>query len=191
MSKIIKEDCKSISIYKLKEWGYLIPNKWCRRNIYWINEEGERIGDINAEVDLRDPNNMVMRLDYKIRHYQGEWQNVKQTFNIVSTDCNYGGKRYWFECSLRKNGVYCMRRIAKLYLTPDYNFFGCRHCFDLTYEARNSGYTYTLWDYDKYEDCKYFYYKGKRTRRHKKYLKIARSADKFMNGILSRQIDKL
>ena len=35
------------------------------------------------------------------------------------------------------NGVYCGRRAGKLYKAPSKNYFGCRHCYDLSYESRN------------------------------------------------------
>ncbi|KPL22834.1 MAG: hypothetical protein AMJ75_07315 [Phycisphaerae bacterium SM1_79] len=48
-----------------------------------------------------------------------------------------GHYKYWFICPLSRNGVYCGRRVGKLYLAPVANYFGCRHCCDLSYESRN------------------------------------------------------
>ena len=36
-----------------------------------------------------------------------------------------------------KKSVFCGQRVAKLYKAPGANYFGCRHCYDLTYESRN------------------------------------------------------
>jgi len=33
--------------------------------------------------------------------------------------------------------VYCGRRVGTLYLASGGNYFGCRHCYDLSYESRN------------------------------------------------------
>lgn len=181
MSKIIKEDCKSISVYKLKEWGYLKSSSFRRSNIHWSNCDGERKGDVNIEIDFRDPCNKSVVVEYKIRRYEDGWRNVKQRFDIVSTKCNYGGERCWFICSLYSGGAHCGRRVAKLYLTSESGYFGCRHCFNLTYEARNSGYTYSLFDLDKYEEkIKKRWYKGKITRKYRKYIKMQESSLKAL-----------
>lgn len=47
---------------------------------------------------------------------------------LVTTLCNYGGIRYWFEC------LFCKRRVGVIYLRADR--FACRHCQFLTYESK-------------------------------------------------------
>ena len=59
------------------------------------------------------------KLDYKIR--------------LVSTPCYYGGNRWWFICPLVVSGEVCGRRVGVLYLGEGGEYFGCRHCYDLTY----------------------------------------------------------
>ena len=46
-----------------------------------------------------------------------------------------GGVRWWFTCPLVIAGVPCKRRIRKLYLPPGAKYFGCRHCYRLTYRS--------------------------------------------------------
>lgn len=36
------------------------------------------------------------------------------------------------------NGVVCHRRVRKLFLPPGAKYFGCRACYDLTYESAQS-----------------------------------------------------
>ena len=36
---------------------------------------------------------------------------------------------------LTVNGRDCNRRVAKLYLPPSCRYYGCRHCYDLTYKS--------------------------------------------------------
>lgn len=59
---------------------------------------------------------------------------------IVTTPCNYGGFRHWFICPLVKNGIPCNKRVGTLYKVGDY--FGCRHCYNLTYRSRRENRTY-------------------------------------------------
>jgi hypothetical protein len=47
----------------------------------------------------------------------------------------YGGVRWWFRCPLSRDGYDCQRRVAKLYLPPGGRYFGCRHCYNLTYKS--------------------------------------------------------
>jgi hypothetical protein len=54
---------------------------------------------------------------------------------FTATRCNFGGVRYWFICPLVIDGKPCRRRVAKLYLPPGGKYFGCRHCYNLTYRS--------------------------------------------------------
>ncbi len=51
---------------------------------------------------------------------------------ITSTPCRFGNQRWWFVCPEDR----CGRRAGKLYLPPGENQYLCRHCHELTYEAR-------------------------------------------------------
>ncbi len=52
---------------------------------------------------------------------------------IESTPCNYGGKRWWFECPK------CHRRCRIIYLAPGFDYFVCRICGNLIYESQQEG----------------------------------------------------
>lgn len=131
--KTTAEECKTISIFRLKEWCLL---KYTYRGgvITWTNGWGEK-SSINYTLDLEEE---YFELDYRIRSGgDEEWTNIKCKIPIVSTSCNYGGKRYWFKCSVFNNGIYCGRRVGKLYLGSGSNYFACRHCYNLSYDSRN------------------------------------------------------
>ena len=110
---------------------------------------------------------------------------VKTDFDYLvrlePTPCNYGGVRWWFICPLVSNGVACNRRVGALYLGGKY--FGCRHCYNLSYESRNKNRRYRmqplfdyLWGVKSLEDIeatiKRQYYAGRPTRKMRKLLKI-------------------
>jgi len=42
-----------------------------------------------------------------------------------------------FTCPLVVNGKPCSRRVQKLYLPPQGQYYGCRHCYQLGYDSRN------------------------------------------------------
>jgi len=87
--------------------------------------------------------------------------------------------RYWFICPLSVNGVYCGRRVGTLYLASGGPYFGCRHCYNLTYESRNElrlarpgGIGYPIKAESQYEELykktRRWTYKGKPTKKARK-----------------------
>lgn len=54
--------------------------------------------------------------------------DVKDRAPLITTECNYGGKRYWFTCPC------CGGRCAVLYLSKR---VACRKCHQLVYESQS------------------------------------------------------
>ena len=188
MSKIIAEGCNSISIFKLKKWGYLDGN-YHSGQITWTNTLDNE-SNISFAIDLTNKNNMYIELEYKIKDNSGdsEWKNIKQKYPIVTTPCNYGRVRYWFQCLVYNQGVYCGRRVGKLYLGSGSKYFACRHCCNLTYLSRIDGYAYTSLDMKEQEKkIKRWYYNGKPTRKHRTYLKMEKSIEKGLRSFVFRK----
>jgi hypothetical protein len=78
------------------------------------------------------------RFQYTHTHRStGEKTECDYTVQLVTTPCHLGGVRWWFICPLSRNGVYCGRRVGKLYLPPAGKYCGCRHCYNLSYQSRN------------------------------------------------------
>lgn len=131
------EDCKSVSISFLKKHGYLNAesSKW--GGISWKNCYGEETSSISIVVSTFEGDSFV-RFYYTVtKRSTGEKIECDYKVRLTTTPCNLGGVRYWFICPLSRNGVYCGRRVAKLYCAPGANYYGCRHCYDLSYESRN------------------------------------------------------
>ncbi|MEK7071990.1 MAG: hypothetical protein AAB969_00295 [Patescibacteria group bacterium] len=134
MGKIIKEDCRCISINKLNEWGVL-KNSFYNGSISWTSGyEGEK-ANVGYVLDLQE---RYFRLRYRIRSGGVEERtSINHSYPLTTTNCNYGGQRWWFVCSVYNNGRYCGRRVEKLYLGAGSSYFACRHCYDLSYKSRN------------------------------------------------------
>src|SRR5271169_1319672 len=79
----------------------------------------------------------AVTLNYQIRTGGENWQPVKQQVPIRWTPCRFGGERPWFVCDVHANGVYCGRRVAKLY--GGGRLFACRHCYRLGYAVQRGG----------------------------------------------------
>ncbi len=176
MSKITKEGCLSISIYQLKKWGYLSGYRGGR--IIWTRNYDGGESSVGCTVNTSSDLGTWMLLDYSVTAFDGVNQHVEQKYPLTYTHCNYGGKRYWFECSVYKNGCYCGRRVAKLYLGNS-KYFACRHCYDLTYRARLERCAYGMDAADLYaEKVKRWYYRGKPTKKHRRLMKISHAIER-------------
>jgi hypothetical protein len=66
----------------------------------------------------------------------GEKKDFNYVIPVVSTLCNFGGVRWWFVCPLFVNDCVCNRRCRIVYMPPGAEYFGCRKCYELTYESR-------------------------------------------------------
>jgi hypothetical protein len=107
--------------------------------IEWRNALGENIGSIGLQVytDDASPPRGRLRLHYtRTNTVTGEEKQIDYTVDLVSTPCNFGGFRYWFLCPLVIDNQPCQRRVAKLCLPPGQTYFGCRHCYGLTYQCQ-------------------------------------------------------
>lgn len=115
-------DIRRIYKSKLLYPGYSFGWQW--------SIDGKPDGDIRVEIKQDH-----LFLIYRIRQRGEDWEDVKETVYLSRTSCNYGGNRPWFICPGVKNGRYCGRRVAILYLADKY--FLCRHCYGLSYSSQN------------------------------------------------------
>ena len=135
------EDCRSVSIAFLNKHGYFRYYSSKSGRIFWTNSFGEETGSIGINVTIMDGQNFV-RFYYTVTDRNtGEKTDYDYKVSLTTTPCYFGGVRYWFICPLYRSGVYCGRRVGKLYEAPGAVYFGCRHCYDLSYESRNKSHS--------------------------------------------------
>ncbi len=182
MSKSEANNLKKISVGFLKEHGYFKSWKpagvitWTRNN--WGEENKSSVG---IEVSIKE-GEKYLRIYYTQTDLETqEKKDFDYKIPLTTTPCRYGGVRYWFVCPCYKNGVYCGKRVAKLYKNGDY--FACRHCYNLTYESRNQNGIYRSFvsepDVEEaWNAVKRTYYRGKPTRKYKRYLKLREQCDR-------------
>lgn len=129
------EDCKSISITFLTRHDYFCGLR--TGGIEWKNASGDVTGSISVQVSVEagNPDDSYARLYYTHTSFEKEETELDYKVQLVTTPCNFGGVRYWFICPLWIDGRQCGRRVAKLYLPPGGKYFGCRHCYNLTYKS--------------------------------------------------------
>ena len=115
------EEVKRIDIRFLKKIGVL--NKFCSGQLSW-SAGGRPSGTINYHAT---PEDLELKFNFRRGSYE-QWQPIKQRIYFSTTDCNYGGKRYWLICPNchRRVGILC--GLDRLFL--------CRHCYKIPYGAQ-------------------------------------------------------
>jgi len=176
MAKQEADSLKKISIYWLRQQKLLKKDCWLSRNITWTSGFTSNKSSITIYTSLTNEGNYI-QLVYTQTDKEGNKRDFDYKVQLESTPCHYGGYRYWFICPLTVNGRYCGRRAATLYKAGDY--FGCRHCYNLTYNSRNlsgiskvAGQVISMPELDELkENVKRKYYAGNMTRKYKRFLK--------------------
>ena len=181
---------KKIEIWWLKRYGYL--NRWKSGSILWKNIRGE--SSIGISVTTMNDEN-YLRFWYTQTDDDGTKQDFDYKVQLTTTTCRYGGRRYWFICPLVKAGVYCGRRVGVLY--KDGNYFGCRHCYDLTYSSRKKNQRYKMHHLFRVldtqiktekirENMKRSFYAGKPTRKMRRIMRLHRDVKPFLDTLMER-----
>jgi hypothetical protein len=178
MAKDVVEDCKKVEIWWLKKYEYLNGFKY--GGMEWKNGLNDNKSSIGFSVDTRD---LYIRFQYtQTDYYTEEKSSMDYKFSLTTTKCNFGGIRHWFICGLYKSNHFCGRRVAVLYKPPGSKWFGCRHCWELSYSDRqqNRGGKLSplsrVFDIclkaEKFEEkMKRWYWQGRPTRKHKRLIK--------------------
>lgn len=141
----------------------------------WTHGWSGTESSVGIAVSTYDENKHV-RFNYTITDDNGDKRNFDYVVQLVTTPCQFGGIRYWFVCPLSVNDKYCGKRVGVLYKAGDY--FGCRHCYNLTYHSNNENRRSKLYGLfavldaesklDKIEQTiKRRYYDGKPTRKQR------------------------
>jgi len=130
-AKTTVEQATQLSIFKLKEFGLL--RGYAATTLTWTHRPSGKQNSIGITVNIGDE--PYVKVNYTITdRTTGKKTDYDYKISLTSTPCHFGGVRYWFICPLSVNGVYCGRRTGTLYLASGGNYFGCRHCYNLSYE---------------------------------------------------------
>ncbi len=184
MSKIFVEQCKQINIFLLKRKGFF------RGITYGEMHWGDNAIGLSVNIAER-----FIRFKYQhIDYYTENSTSLDYKFLLTSTVCNYGRNRFWFICGLNKNGRYCGKRVGVLYMPPGGKWFGCRHCWNLSYSERQNNYkgifgsTYKVFDLgtktDKLEETvKRKYWRNRPTRKYRRLLRYYDKLDYYFGVI--------
>lgn len=131
-SKSIVEDSLKLSIFKLKEFGLLCG--YASSNLTWTASLSGSKSSVGIVVNTID--NPAVKVNYSITdHSTGKKADYDYVIPLTTTDCHFGGIRYWFLCPC------CGKRSGCLYKAPGGEYFHCRDCNRLSYESRNESWS--------------------------------------------------
>jgi len=178
-----KQTCESVyrlNMGFLKRQGYLDSIK--QGSLVWMRSD-QVVGSVSIVID---PITLSLRFIYSIVASQ----SIKQAFECIvrleTTNCFFGGKRYWFVCP----NVNCQKRTYVLYMRSQN--FSCRTCNNLAYVSQQRahvGYSGAierclLTDWDEMErQIRVKRWKGLSTHRYDRFLK--RMSRKINNQTIS------
>jgi hypothetical protein len=133
--KAVVEDCCDLDANRWVRQGILRAGVRQSGGWRWTDAAtGEVRASIGYEVETTEPDDPRVWLAYTATR-DGVAEPLWYAVQLQRTRVHGGGLRWWFTCPLVVNHRPCGRRVGKLYLPPTGRYFGCRHCYDLTYTS--------------------------------------------------------
>lgn len=131
--RVTVEECLVLSADVLTRHRLLGPDRHESGTVIWTNTAtGEKVSSIGYELNTLDMTSPWLRLEYSLDKIK---KHVDYRIHLTTTALPWGGIRWWFLCPLAPAGWSCSRRVGKLYLPPRGRYYGCRHCYKLTYTS--------------------------------------------------------
>lgn len=123
--KTTVEDCHKLTMSALTPYLRAAG----RGSMSWTRG-GRPSGSISFAI-IGNDHPEAIRLMYTLTDRAGIKTERDYTIQLTHTLTPWGARRYWFTCPLAG----CGRRVGVLYLPPGGSYFGCRHCYNLTYTS--------------------------------------------------------
>jgi hypothetical protein len=117
-SRLTTDDYHKIDLRRFKQRGWLNFGGW--RTITWSRGE-HQTGAVSYMI-----HEDAFYLSYKLRSSDNEWQTINEIIPLISTNCNFGGKRLWFSCPC------CAKNVLIIY---GGKYFRCRTCSKLVHPS--------------------------------------------------------
>jgi len=134
--KTTVERCLVLDVGRFSKAAGIKPWLYSSGELTWMNSSKERLLSLRFSLEPKAIDLAVLNLDTLLQANGTE--PVIERITLKGTIPNFGGIRWWFLCPLHNAGTTCNRRVKKLFLPPRGQYFGCRNCFDLTYESAQS-----------------------------------------------------
>jgi hypothetical protein len=133
------DECLQLTIRQLSSDKQWTVGKSYFSRLSWVDGLGELIVSISYHVHMDKQDRLWIRLKYTQINTD---RMIDITIGFTQTIMKFGRPRWWFLCPLLKKEEPCERRVGILYLPPGEPFWGCRHCFNLTYRSCQESHMY-------------------------------------------------
>jgi hypothetical protein len=120
--KTTVEEGLTLAVKDLVAIGALVP-AWREGSLLW-RSGAETLATVGFGSTTYSDGTATLWLRYVV-----DGKPMYYTVTLVSTVPNYGGRRWWFICPIKKI------RVAKLYLPPGATTFASRQTYSLTYRS--------------------------------------------------------
>ena len=138
--KMTVEECYSLDVIRWRREGILRAGIAGTHYKAWHDRhQGQVIASLAYVLDTTDMHCPWVQLCYQLPRTQ---EVLEYGITLQTTRLHTGGLRWWFTCPRSPQGRACERRVGKLYLPPGARYFGCRHCYDLTYTSCQESHLY-------------------------------------------------
>lgn len=175
------DECKTVRIQRLKEWGYIKESSFNQFVISWY-WNGDKRASVGARINTMNPEKMYLELDYTFND-----EPVNYKIPLITIDSNLGkGKIWYFVCPVTHKPCRKLYHVGKYFLHRT-AFIGCmyqsqtyskkiRHaipCIDAMFKMENS-------DFSKYRKHFKKFYRGKPTKKYLRCIRLEQMAQKGM-----------
>ncbi len=130
--KTTVEECLILDLNRVFQITDLKEKRFAAGTLEWSRNGGEAFSRISYTINIFSEADAAMRLEYTRTQTK---EAVDYKVKLITSKQNFGGVRWWFVCPLVVNNRVCSKRVGKLYLPSGAKYFGCRHCYDLTYTS--------------------------------------------------------
>lgn len=131
------ESCLRLDLAKAFKNPKIASGQRYSGSLSWTrNTQDENIATVSFTLNTLEEWEEYLNLRYTLRREgQEEPLEVDMEISLETTKPHFGGLRWWFQCPLVIQGHSCMRRVRTIFLPRHGNYFGCRHCYNLTYHS--------------------------------------------------------
>jgi hypothetical protein len=136
-SRLTVEQCFALSVADLRRAGLFERPLGTESQVNWSDTEGLEIFQADVWVTPSTGGRLLLRVRYEISDLEtGRRGSGIRNIQIVETKCPFGGARRWLICPLvRQNGLFCRRRVVKLFLPQGAREWACATCHRLLHRS--------------------------------------------------------
>jgi len=135
-TRLTVEQCLPFDVSWLRRGGAFKRSQIQTGAFQWSSPFGGTVAALGYCVGRSESEGWVVLIDPELAaRYPAGVRVPECIIHLARTKPHLGGLRFWFRCPIRQDGKECGTRVRKLFLPPGAQTFGCRICYNLTFES--------------------------------------------------------